>query len=221
MADPAPHRLQGEGLMGWAILLLLVGFSLGGLWLLRVRGGLLTASAAALLIGASGYALQGRPDLPGSPASGEELGDVFPLTQARHAFFGNFTPEESWLRMSEALARDGKTEDSVNILQNAVRRYPGDPELWIGLGNALVDHAHGITPPAELAYRRAAALAPGHPAAPYFYGLALARSGDRAGAVALWKGILAKAPPNADWRPLVEQGVAALSAPSPHSATGS
>ena len=118
--------------------------------------------------------------------------------------------------MSEALARDGEGEDAVNILQNAVRRYPGDPQLWIGLGNALVDHARGLTPPAELAYRRAAAAAPGHPAAPFFYGLALARSGDRQAAVEIWKRILAKAPPNASWRPLIEQGVAALSAPSPH-----
>jgi cytochrome c-type biogenesis protein CcmH len=120
--------------------------------------------------------------------------------------------------MSEALARDGKGADSVGILQNAVRRYPDDPQLWIGLGNALVDHARGLTPPAELAYRRAAELTPGHPAAPFFYGLALARSGDRQGAVAIWKRILANAPANAPWRPLVEGGVAALSGPSapPH-----
>jgi cytochrome c-type biogenesis protein CcmH len=215
VADPSPNPLEGEDLMGWAALLLLVGLSLGGLWLLRVRGGVLTASAAALLLGASGYALQGRPDLPGAPASSNEAAEFFPLAQARHAFFGNFTPAETWLTMSEALARDGKSEDAVNILTNAVRRYPGDVQLWIGLGNALVDHAHGLTPPAELAYRRAEALVPGHPAAPFFYGLALARSGDSQAAVAIWKGILAKAPPNADWRPLVEEGVAALSGPSP------
>ena len=113
--------------------------------------------------------------------------------------------------MSEGLARAGNTEDAVGILQNAVGRYPGDAQLWIGLGNALVDHAHGLTPPAELAYRRAAELAPGHPAAPFFYGLALARSGDRAGAVAVWQRILANAPPKASWRPLVELGVATLS----------
>ena len=47
--------------MGWLVLFLLVGASLALLWLLGVRGGLLTASAAALLLGASGYALQGRP----------------------------------------------------------------------------------------------------------------------------------------------------------------
>jgi cytochrome c-type biogenesis protein CcmH len=199
--------------MGWAILLLLVAASLGALWLLGVRGGLLTASGAALLLGASGYVFQGRPGLPGAPAQGSEGRDVFPLTDARHAFFGHFTRAESWLLMSEALARDGRYEDSIGILQNAVRRYPGDAQLWIGLGNALVDHAHGLTPPAELAYQRAAEVAPGYPAPRFFYGLALARSGDREGALAQWRRILATAPPNASWRPLVEQGVAALSAP--------
>ena len=199
--------------MGWLILTGLIAASLGLLWWRGVRGGLLTASAAALILGASGYALQGSPNLPGAPARRGDTADVFPLTDARHAFFGSFTPAESWLRISEALARDGKSEDAVNILQNAVRRYPGDPQLWIGLGNALVDHSRGLTPPAELAYKRAAQMAPSHPGAPFFYGLALARSGDRAGALAVWQEILKTAPADAGWRPLVEQGVKALSGP--------
>jgi cytochrome c-type biogenesis protein CcmH len=197
--------------MGWLILGSLIVASLGLLWSFGVRGGLLTACAAALLLGASGYALQGSPNSPGVPAAAGEGRDVFPLTEARHAFFGYFTPAESWLRMSEALARDGKSEESVGILENAVKRYPGDPQLWIGLGNALVDHAHGITPPAEFAYKRAAKLVPGHPAAPFFYGLALARSGDRAAALEMWQQILETGPKEAQWRPLVEQGVEALS----------
>ena len=199
--------------MGWLVLLSLAVTTLGLLWLFKVRGGLLTASAAALFLGASGYALQGRPNVPAAIASGGEAHDIFPLTDARHAFFGHFAPAESWLRMSEALARDGHSEDAVGILQNAVKRYPGDPQLWIGLGNALVDHAHGLTPPAELAYKRAAEMAPGHPGARFFFGLALARSGQRQEAVAIWRDILQTAPKNADWRPLVEQGVAALSTP--------
>jgi cytochrome c-type biogenesis protein CcmH len=200
--------------MGWAALLLLFVMSLLGLWLLGVRGGLFKAVAAALLVGAAGYALQGQPDLAAAPAQGGEAAGVAPLREARHAFFGRFTPAESWLAMSEALARSGHGADAVNILQNAVRRYPGDAQLWIGLGNALVDHARGLTPPAEFAYRQAAELTPGHPAAPFFYGLALARSGDRQAAVQIWTGILKTAPRDAGWRPLVEQGVAALSRPS-------
>ena len=210
--------------MGWLLLLVLIAASLGGLWLLRVRGPGMTASAAALIIGAAGYALQGSPSLPGSPSQGTETRDYFPLTQARHAFFGNFTPAESWLRQSEALARDGQSADAVGILENAVRRYPGDAQLWIGLGNALVDHARGMTPAAELAYKRAEQVTPGYPGPPFFYGLALARSGDREGALKLWRGILATAPKDASWRPLVEQGVAALSLPTAanaQAATGS
>ena len=183
--------------MGWLILLLLAGACLAFLWRMGVHGGLLTASAAALLLGASGYALQGSPNVRGAPAQGGGAHDIFPLTDARHAFFGNFTPAESWLRISEALARDGKSEDAVGILQNAVKRYPADPQLWIGLGNALVDHARGLTPPAELAYRRAAELSPGYPGPPFFYGLGLARSGEQGSAIEIWKNIFVAAPKEA------------------------
>jgi cytochrome c-type biogenesis protein CcmH len=204
------------------ILFLLLAAAAGFLWLLQVRGGLLTASAAALLIGASGYALQGRPELAGSTAAGSANREILPLTDARHAFFGDFAPSEPWLRISEALARHGNSADAVGILQNAAHRYPGDAQLWIGLGNALVEHAHGLTPPAELAYQRAAEAAPGHPAARFFYGLAQARSGDPISALAQWRSILADAPPNASWRPMVEEGVAALSQRAPAKAqTGS
>lgn len=201
--------------MGWLALCLLLAASIGALWLVGARGPLFKAAAAALFVGATGYAIQGQPDLPDAPAHSNEAANFLPLTQARHAFFGHFGPEESWLGMSDALARDGDGADAVGLLQNAVRRYPGDAQLWIGLGNALVDHARGLTPPAEMAYRRAAELAPGHPAPPFFYGLALARSGDRQEAVAIWRNILAKAPKEATWRPLVEQGVAALGTPRP------
>jgi cytochrome c-type biogenesis protein CcmH len=208
VADPQ----KDPALMGWLILFALLAASIVILWWRGVRQGLLTAAAAALMLGAAGYALQGRPDLRGAPAQGGEGHDFFPLTEARHAFFGNFSSGESWLRISEALARDGKSEEAVGILQNAVRRYPGDAQLWIGLGNALVDHAHGLTPPAELAYRRANELNSG-PAASFFYGLAMARSGRRDEAVAIWRDILDHTPKTVSWRPLVEQGVAALSKP--------
>jgi cytochrome c-type biogenesis protein CcmH len=104
--------------------------------------------------------------------------------------------------MSEALGSHGNTEDAVNILQNAVRRYPTDGQLWIGLGNALVDHAQGLTPPADFAYRRAAQLLPGHPAPRFFYDLALLRSGGGEPAV---KDMIAlmREYPDASWRPVV------------------
>lgn len=200
-------------MIGWLLLIVLIAASASGLWLLGLRGGLLTASVAALLFGAAGYALQGRPGLTGAPATASDDREALPLTEARHAFFGNFSAAESWIRISEALARKGNGSDAVGILQNAVRRYPGDAQLWIALGNALVEHGHGLTPPAALAYQRAAEVSPGYPAPHFFYGLALARSGNREAALSQWREILATAPADAEWRPLVEQGVAALSRP--------
>lgn len=198
-------------MMGWLALSLLVALSTGLLWLLKVRGGLLTAALAALIFGAAGYAFQGSPGVPGAPASAAAMRSYVPLAAARHAFFGNFSAEESWVSMSEGLERGGDTESAVGLLQNAVRRYPGSAHLWIALGNALVDHAHGLTPPAELAFQRAAELSPGYPAPPFFYGLALARSGDRTTAITIWKRILANSPKDASWRPLIELGIAMLS----------
>jgi len=206
--------------MGWLILLVAVLGSLAGLRLLGVRGGALTASAAALLLGAAGYAFQGQPGLYGSEGKASEQSAPIPLAEARHAFFGRFTGAESWLTMAEALERTGKTEDAARLMQNAVRRHPDDQQLWIGLGNALVDHSGALTPPAEIAYRRALALNPDHPAPAFFFGLALARSGQPQAAVEIWRSILERAPADVSWRPLVEAGVAALSGEQPQAPAG-
>jgi len=195
---------------GWLILGLLVVGSFGTLWLLGVRGPLLKIAAAGLFVGASGYALQGRPIVTGAPQTASNAGGIVPLTRARHAFFGEFGPTEHWLLLSERMPSRGNSADAAGILRSGIREHPGDPALWVALGNALVDHSHGLTPPAQFAFARAEQLAPAHPAAPFFRGLAYARSGDPARAVAIWRELLAQAPANASWRPLVEDGVAAV-----------
>ena len=198
---------------GWGSLLLLIAASMAGLWALGVRGVFGWAAAAALALGAAGHAVTSGPAPAEAAPAGRAARGTAALTDARHAFFGAFTSAETWLRMSDALARTGRSEDSVNILQNAVRRYPGDAQLWTALGNALVDHGHGLTPAADYAFRRAAELAPGYPGPRYFHALALARSGNRAAAAAIWRDILAVAPAEASWRPLVERALTANSAP--------
>lgn len=198
---------------GWLVLALMVTVAIGALWLLQTRGSMLMLASAALLFGCAGYALQGHPGLAGSPRQAKSLEAPIALAQIRHGFFGTFSPTEHWLIMADSYASRGDTEDAVGILKSAVREHPGDPQLWIGLGNALVDHAGVLTPAGEYAYQRAAELAPGHPAPAFFMGLALARSGDRDGALALWKTLLANAPADAGWRPMVEDAVAALKDP--------
>jgi cytochrome c-type biogenesis protein CcmH len=198
---------------GWLALAAFVALAIGAFRLLGLRGAMLQLAAAALLIGSAGYALQGRPGLPGAARQASALSQVIPLGNARRAFFGELGGSSHWLMLSDSMASRGNTADAAGILRSAVREHPRDPVLWIGLGNALVDHVGVLTPAAHLAFERAVSLSPGHPAAPFFYGVALARSGDRQGAVRLWRQILADAPAEANWRPLVEDAVAALSAP--------
>lgn len=209
---------------GWLALLLLLGASIAVLWAIGVRGAMLQLSGAALLFGAAGYAIDGRPGLESAPRVAEQGGAPIPLTNLRHAFFGKFGPTEHWLLISESFARRGRTREAAGVLESAVREHPDDPVLWVGLGNALADHAGMLTPASELAFRRANELAPEHPAPRFFYGLALARSGDTDDALSIWRELLASAPANASWRPIVEDTVAAVEGPRrkpPQAATDS
>ncbi|MGZ8997798.1 MAG: tetratricopeptide repeat protein, partial [Allosphingosinicella sp.] len=80
-----------------------------------------------------------------------------------------------------------------------------------GLGNALVVHADGMmTPAAQLAFQRAAQLAPDHPGPRFFYGLSLAQGGQYDEAERIWRALLASAPADASYRPVVEERLRAL-----------
>ena len=186
--------------------------ALGLLWLLGVRGGMVTLAAAALALGCAGYAVQGRPGLAGSPNRVAARAPPLPLTAARKAMMGQFTAADTWMTISDSYARRGKSQDAAGIMRSAIRARPNDYALWVGLGNALADHARTLTPAARFAFARANALAPGHPAPRFFLGLALARSGDPGQALALWREVLAEAPADASWRPFVEDGMLALTA---------
>jgi len=195
---------------GWISLALLGVVTFGALRLLGLRGALLQLAAAALLFGAAGYALQGRPSLAGSPRKIVTARPPLPLTGARRALMGQFNSADRWTTIAEGYASRGDTRSAAGVLGSAVREHPTDAFLWVGYGNALFDHAGTLTPATRLAYGRALELAPDHPAPHFFFGLALARTGDRDGALAQWKPILATAPADASWRPLIEGGIAAL-----------
>ena len=195
---------------GLLLLILLAILAMGLLRLTGLRGSLWTMAAAALLLGGAGYVFQGRTGLAGSPAADRAPQPPLPLTNARNAFLGRFNQADRWLIIADSFASRGDTQNAVGIIQAGIRAHPNDYGLWVGLGNALTDHARLLTPAAELAYDRAAELAPWSPAPGFFRGLAMLRSGDPDGALAQWKAVLARAPANASWRPMVEDGVAMI-----------
>ena len=195
--------------MGWIILLVLALAAFVAVWrFARLDAPGLQLLGAALLLAVAGYAWQGHPAWPGAPKRAVEQKDVpaSAFAAMRRDMLGRFDTADRWLTIAEAFGRDGDTQGAVQIIQAGLREHPNDPDLWVGLGNALVIHGGGLmSPAAQLAFDRAAALAPNHPGPKFFYGLALAQSGHLDEAEKVWRDLLATAPPNAMWRSAIEQ----------------
>lgn len=157
----------------------------------------------ALCVGVAGYGLQGRPDFAGAPKAAvenEKVADEALLKQ-RQQMGETFGKGQNWLILADGLVRNGQFGAAAQVLGKAVKENPDDADLWVALGNALVGHGDGtITPPARMAFERAAQISPQHPAPPFFFGLALAQSGRLPEARAVWADLLARAPADAPWR---------------------
>jgi cytochrome c-type biogenesis protein CcmH/NrfG len=196
-------------MIGWLILLVLAAAAFVAIWrFARLDGAGLQLLAAALLLAFAGYAWQGHPGLAGSPRRPPETRAVpeTAFNQMRQGMLGRFDTADRWLTIAESFQRRGDTRGAAGVIRSALRAHPDNAILWIGYGDALVVHSGGLmTPAAQLAFERAAALAPDHPAPRFFLGLAQAQSGRLDEAAATWRSLLATAPADAPWRPMVEQ----------------
>lgn len=158
---------------------------------------------AALLFGLTGYAMQGAPGYAGSPTPPkvEASESNFAMIDARRDFFGRTTVPSRYVTVSDGFARQGQFKDAADFLNNALKENPQDAEAWVALGNAISEHSDGSLTPASLyAYAQADEVAPGNPAASYFLGVGLIRSGRPGEARGVWADILEKAPEDAEWR---------------------
>jgi cytochrome c-type biogenesis protein CcmH len=199
---------------GWVVMAALALLTGGGLFVfLRRDKGALQFAGAALLLALAGYAWQGRPGQSGAPRSAPERVQRpdSEFAKARGDMLGRFDQASAWLNMADGFQRRGDTQSAAELLQGAVQRSPRNPDLWVGYGNALLLHGGGMmNPAARLAFERAESLAPGHPAPRFFHGLALAQSGDYAGAERIWRAIVAEAPPGAEYPAIVEERLRAI-----------
>lgn len=190
--------------MGWIILIALIAAAFALLW----RFGNLPRTGvelmgAALLFGLAGYAWQGSPAQSGSPVTSREaVGKVDAQAMIAQRKMRSGTGDEgAWLDMGDALARAGATQEAVLAMRSGIRDHRNSPDLWVGLGNALVAHGDGlVSPAATFAFQHAANISPEHPGPPFFYGLALAQQGKSGEAADVWRGLLARTPQNAPWR---------------------
>lgn len=189
--------------MGWLMLALLGGGAMALLVTLRLSRTLWSFAGAALMLGAIGYAWQGWPDLPASPATpiASAAQDDPGLSELRDQMFGRFTGDGAYMVAADAMMRSGEPRLAVQVILGGIRAVPKSALLWTGLGTALAAHDGGqVSPPALFAFQQAMRLAPRHPAPPFFLGLAYVRAGDFAAARPLWIRALALTPPGASYR---------------------
>ncbi|RIV79713.1 tetratricopeptide repeat protein [Pelagerythrobacter aerophilus] len=202
--------------MSWLPAIVLAGaMFLIAAFALRLPRAAWAAFGAALLFGLAGYALQANLDMPAAPkAAVPEASEASAaMIEARRAMFDSTMQASDFVLVSDGFARRGQYADAAQMLRGVVRENPGHAEAWVALGNALVEHADGnLTPAALYAYARAEQAAPGHPAAPYFHGLALLRAGRAYDTRDLWAQTIADAPEGAEWVPSMRERLERLDA---------
>lgn len=197
---------------GWIVLILLAAVIVVLLsYFARLPKGGFELALAAVLTGIAGYAWQGNPDMVGAPMQSEEKGiELDTRAIATRRMMTNLYGDAAKVAdFADLLDKWGKTREAVIAVKTGIRKDPNNAELWVALGNTLVVHGGGIlSPAADMAFARAQALAPDHPAPAYFRGLALAQSGRIQEAAQSWAKLLIRSPKDAPWRPDVEARLA-------------
>ncbi|WP_326524068.1 tetratricopeptide repeat protein [Sphingomonas sp.] len=190
-------------MIGWVML---VGMMAAAFLLMLLAGApraMASFVGAALMLGAAGYALQGRPDQPGAPVEpAAKTGSVDPgLSRLRLEFFGRYTVAEPYFFAGEALTRSGALQSSVSLYLGAANAYPDSAALWTALGQAYAEHdGNTVSPASRFAFDRAMRLAPDHPGPPFFLGIALVRAGEFREAQRWWRRAYALASPARAYR---------------------
>jgi len=107
--------------------------------------------------------------------------------------------------LAPVLLRLGRTDDAVRAFRNSITYNGESAERRADLGEAITAAAGGVvTSEAKAEFEHAMALDGDTAKAGYFLGLAAEQDGRTDEAASIWRSILAKAPPDAPWRPVVQ-----------------
>jgi cytochrome c-type biogenesis protein CcmH len=191
------------------------------------------AGVVMLPLGSAGlYLALGSPGVPSEPLASRSV--AAPASTSIAAMVAQVeahlvkNPEDGrgWEVLAPVYLRTGRFDDAVKARRNALRLLGPTAVREADLGQAMVAAADGVvTADARAAFDRAAALDPGDVMARYFLGLAAEQEGKRAEAAAIWRKLLADAPPGARWTATVQaalaqigEGVAPGAVPPPQAA---
>ena len=128
--------------MGYVWLLALAAGAMGAMVALRLARPLWTLIGAALMLGATGYALQGSPTLDAkepTPRRTREAQDPA-LIDLRDQLLGRYSLDAAYVTAADAMLRTGNERAAVQVLLGGVSKIPRSFALWAALGSAYAAH---------------------------------------------------------------------------------
>lgn len=199
--------------MGLVWLFALGAGAMALLALLRLARPLWSLLGAALMLGATGYALQGSPMQASRPAAPSvvQAADDPSLIELRDNMLGRYSLDAAYLTAADAMTRVGEKRAAVRVLLGGLDRIPRSLALWTALGTALAAHdGDAVSPSARFAFAQAMRIAPDHPAPPFFLGLAHVRADEYAAARPYWARAAASSARGSGYRREIELRLALL-----------
>ncbi|SEO10155.1 c-type cytochrome biogenesis protein CcmI [Palleronia pelagia] len=152
------------------------------------RAAVLAAAVAIPLFGAALYAVTGTPQVPsltladraGERADAAEIAELAERLRERLESDPDGGPTEGWLLLAGVYSRLGQPDRAASAYARLLDRSDATSATFSLYSEALIEAEGGIvTPEAETAIDRAAALDPGNPAATYYKTVALEQAGAR------------------------------------------
>ncbi len=120
----------------------------------------------------------------------------------------NPTDGRGWEVLAPVLARIGRYDEAARAWRNAITYNGESASRRADLGEAIAAASGGVvTADAKTEFDRAIALDPNEVKARYFLGVAAQQDGRKDDAVKIWNDMLASAPADAPWRPLVQEAL--------------
>lgn len=169
------------------------------------------ALAGLPLVAAGFYAQFGSPSLGDFPLAERSRAAVATasmdklVAQVETHLEKNPTDGRGWEVLAPVLARIGRYDDAVRAWRNSITYNGESAARRADLGEAIAASSGGVvTAEAKAEFDRAIALDPNEVKARYFSGLAAEQDGRKDDAVTIWRAMLASAPADAPWRPLVQ-----------------
>jgi cytochrome c-type biogenesis protein CcmH len=179
------------------------------------------AAIAALVIFLFGppslYFALGSPDLPGEPAfarvtspqGNQSIASLVSQVEAHLA--RNPNDGSGWEVIAPVYMRLGRFDDAVEARRKSLALNGLTATRESDLGEALAAAADGVvTAEAKDLFERAIARDPHEAKARYFLGLAAEQDGKADAAAAIWRSLLADAPPGAQWTEFVRGALTRL-----------